>query len=136
MYIPLFMFNGKHTVQYDEREKLFLVKLEVAFRNRLAPGEFPYPFWHSADKWNTYQGANNVLLRFDPKTAKVKIAQFTDRGATAPIVRPTTSIRQVRRPVDVDRLARRHAAAGRFRWSVPQGQPVSAEPRCHIAPSP
>ena len=44
MYIPLFMFNGKHTVQYDEREKLFLVKLEVAFRNRLAPGEFPYPF--------------------------------------------------------------------------------------------
>lgn len=87
MYIPLFMFNGKHTVQYDEREKLFLVKLEVAFRNRLAPGEFPYPFWHSADKWNTYQGANTVLLRFDPKTAKVKIAQFTDRGATAPIVR-------------------------------------------------
>ena len=87
MYIPLFMFNGKHTVEYDEREKLFLVKLEVAFRNRLAPGEFPYPFWHSADKWNTYQGANNVLLRFDPKTAKVKVALFTDRGATAPIVR-------------------------------------------------
>jgi len=87
MYIPLFMFNGKHTVEYDEREKFFLVKLEVAFRNRLAPGEFPYPFWHSSDKWNTYQGANTVLLRFDPKTAKVKVAQFTDRGATAPIVR-------------------------------------------------
>ncbi len=87
MYIPLFMFNGKHTVQYDEREKLFLVKLEVAFRNRLAPGEFPYPFWHDDTKWNTYQGANTMLLRFDPKTAKVKVAQFTDIGATAPIVR-------------------------------------------------
>jgi len=87
MYLPLFMFNGKHTVQYDERERLFLVKLEVAFRNRLAPSEFPYPFWHNAAKWNTYQGANTMLLRFDPKTAKVKVGQFTDRGLTAPIVR-------------------------------------------------
>jgi len=41
MYIPLFMFNGKHTIAFDEREKLFVVRLEAGFRNRLQPGQFP-----------------------------------------------------------------------------------------------
>jgi hypothetical protein len=61
------------------------VRMEIAFRNRLAPGQFPYPFWHDDAKWNTYQGANSILLWIDPKTTKIKIAQFTDRGATPPI---------------------------------------------------
>src|SRR4029077_10388749 len=86
LYLPLFMFNGRHTVEYDAREDLFLVRMETAFRNRLAPGQFPYPFWHDDAKWNTYQGANSILLWIDPKTTKIKIAQFTDRGATPPIV--------------------------------------------------
>jgi hypothetical protein len=86
MYLPLFMFNGRHTFEYDTRENLFLVRMETAFRNRLAPGQFPYPFWHDAAKWNTYQGANSILLWIDPKTTRIKIAQFTDRGATPPIV--------------------------------------------------
>jgi hypothetical protein len=86
LYLPLFMFNGRHTMEYDARESLFLVRLETAFRNRLAPGQFPYPFWHNEAKWNTYQGANSILLWLDPRTAKVKVAQFTDRGATPPVV--------------------------------------------------
>jgi hypothetical protein len=86
MYLPLFMFNGRHTVEYDARENLFLVRMDTAFRNRLAPGQFPYPFWHDEAKWNTYQGANSILLWIDPKTTKIKIAQFTDRAATPPIV--------------------------------------------------
>jgi len=86
MYLPLFMFNGRHTVEYQAREGMFLVRLETAFRNRLAPGQFPYPFWHDEAKWSTYQGANTLLLWIDPKTARIKVAQFTDRGATPPIV--------------------------------------------------
>jgi len=86
LYLPLFMFNGGHAVEYDARESLFLVRLETAFRNRLAPGQFPYPFWHDEAKWNTYQGANSILLWIDPKTSRIKVAQFTDRGATPPIV--------------------------------------------------
>ena len=62
MYLPLFMFNGRHTVEYDTRENLYLVRMETAFRNRLAPGQFPYPFWHDDAKWNTYQGANSILF--------------------------------------------------------------------------
>jgi hypothetical protein len=86
MYLPLFMFNGRHTVEYDTRENLYLVRMQTAFRNRLAPGQFPYPFWHDDAKWNTYQGANSILFWIDPKTTKIKVAQFTDRGATPPIV--------------------------------------------------
>jgi hypothetical protein len=81
LYMPLFMFTGQHTVEYNAREKLFLVTLDAGFRNRLAPGQFPYPFWHDAKKWNTYQGANSVLLWIDPASAKIKVTQFTDRGA-------------------------------------------------------
>jgi len=86
LYVPLFMFNGRHTVEYDAQENLFLVRMETAFRNRLAPGQFPYPFWHDEAKWSTYQKANSLLFWIDPRTIKVKVAQFTDRGTTPPIV--------------------------------------------------
>jgi hypothetical protein len=86
MYVPLFMFNGKHAVEYQAEEGMFRVRLDTAFRNRLPPGQFPYPFWHEESKWSTYQGANAMLLWVDPKTLKVKVAQFTDRGPNKPIV--------------------------------------------------
>jgi hypothetical protein len=86
MYVSLFMFDGKHAVEYRAEEGLFRVRLDTAFRNRLAPGQFPYPFWHEETKWSVYQAANAVLLWVDPKTLKVKVAQFTDRGPNKPIV--------------------------------------------------
>lgn len=84
MYMPLFMFNGRQTVSYNEVEKMYRVELGVAFRNRLAPGQYPYPFWHVEAKWNTYQGANAMLLWIDPASMKVRTAQFTKRGTTDP----------------------------------------------------
>ncbi len=86
MYLSLFMFNGGHTLEYRPEEKLYRVTLDTAFRNRLAPGQFPYPFWHDQAKWSAYQSANSILLWIDPKTEKVKVGQFTDRGPTSPIV--------------------------------------------------
>jgi hypothetical protein len=86
LYLPLFMFNGHYTLEYEARESLYLVRMETAFRNRLAPGQFPYPFWHEEAKWSTYQGANSLLLWIDPQTIQIKIAQFTDRGPLPPIV--------------------------------------------------
>ncbi|HEX7889515.1 MAG TPA: hypothetical protein VF522_09170 [Ramlibacter sp.] len=82
LYAPLFMFNGKHTVEWVPEERQYLVRLEAAFRNRLAPGQFPYPFWHEEAKWGTYQNANSFLLWVHPKTAKIQVAQFTNRGPT------------------------------------------------------
>jgi hypothetical protein len=86
MYLSLFMFDGKYAVEYQAEEGLFRVRLDTAFRNRLAPGQFPYPFWHEESKWSAYQGANAVLLWVDPKMVKVKVAQFTDRAPNKPIV--------------------------------------------------
>jgi hypothetical protein len=52
----------------------------------LPPGQFPYPFWHDEAKWGVYQAANSVLLWVAPKTARIVIGQFTERGSGAPLV--------------------------------------------------
>lgn len=83
MYAPLFMFNGRHTVEWVAEERMFLVRLEAAFRNRLAPGQFPYPFWHEEAKWATYENANSFMLWINPATRQIRAAQFTDRGPNA-----------------------------------------------------
>jgi hypothetical protein len=85
MYLPLFMFNGDYVVRYDEREGLYQIRLRTAFRNRLPPGQFPYPFWHEAQKWDMYEHANEIILWWDAKTAHVKAAQFTVHGANPPV---------------------------------------------------
>jgi hypothetical protein len=66
LYLPLFMFDGSVSVSWVESEKLYRVKLGAAFRNRLAPGQFPYPFWHDAAKWRAYENANALLLWVAP----------------------------------------------------------------------
>lgn len=83
MYAPLFMFNGRHTVEWVPAERMYLIRLEAAFRNRLAPGQFPYPFWHDEAKWNMYENANGFMLWVNPDTGKVRAAQFTDRAPNA-----------------------------------------------------
>lgn len=108
MYVPLFMFNGKSSVNYVEREGLYEIRLQVAFRNGLAPGQFPYPFWHDADKWATYEKANEVILWWDANTARVKVAQFTAFGANPP-VRSTAHVT----PPAFD---------GQWRWTDAQGK--------------
>lgn len=85
MYVPLFMFSGQYSVNYVETEKLYRIRLATAFRNGLPPGQFPYPFWHEAEKWGTYEKANDLMLWWDPKTEKIKVAQFTALGEHAPI---------------------------------------------------
>lgn len=84
MYVPLFMFDGKYTLSFNEREKLYLATLGAAFRNRLQPGQYPYPFWHEPAKWNGYENANSLLLWIDPGTRKAKLAQFSVHGRPLP----------------------------------------------------
>jgi hypothetical protein len=87
-YAPLFMFSGKHEIMFDKREKLYRVEFVVAFRNRLLPGEFPYPFWHDEKKWSTYQGANRMTLwvGYDDQagTERIKAMQFSMLGQNHP----------------------------------------------------
>lgn len=92
MYAPLFMFNGKHTVEWVPEEKMFLVRLEAAFRNRLPPGQFPYPFWHDEAKWAMYENANSFMLWLHPQSASIRAAQFTDRGTNSKL-QPVVSVK-------------------------------------------
>jgi hypothetical protein len=107
MYAPLFMFNGRHTVEWVAHEKRFLIRLEAAFRNRLAPGQFPYPFWHEEDKWGTYEKANGFMLWVDPATTRVQVVQFTNRAPNAMLHTPE--------PV-------RHAFDGKWLWTDASGR--------------
>jgi hypothetical protein len=62
LYLSLFAFSGTHTVEHlangDD-----LLRLDAGIRP-IAPEEFPYPFWHSADKWRDYQQSRQVGLLF------------------------------------------------------------------------
>lgn len=106
LYAPLFMFNGKHTVQWVPEEKRFLIRLETAFRNRLSPGQFPYPFWHEDAKWAMYEKANSFMLWVDPSSARIQAAQFTD-GAPNAMLQPVQHVQ--------------HAFEGAWLWTDDKG---------------
>lgn len=76
LYAPLFMFEGRAEVAYDEGERLYRATLPVRFRNRLAPGQFPYPFWHDTTKWGAYQSATALVFYLRANDGRIKVAQF------------------------------------------------------------
>jgi len=84
LYLPLFMFDGQYKVTFNEKEKMILATLHVAFRNRLQPGQFPYPFWHDSKKWSVYENARTLLLWIDPVSARIRVAQFAATGDAMP----------------------------------------------------
>jgi len=84
LYLPMFMFNGRYHVEYDGTEARYRTRLECVFRNNLQPGQYPYPFWHDAKKWNDYQRANGITLWIDPYTLKIVIGQFSRQEGADP----------------------------------------------------
>jgi hypothetical protein len=65
MYLSLFTFTGRSSVYVDPREHVGVIRIEAYFRNALPSGEFPYPFWHSAAKWDAYETANQLRFYFN-----------------------------------------------------------------------
>jgi len=134
LYVSLFMFSGEHSVEYVQRERLYLIRLQSAFRNRLPPGQFPYPFWHDEAKWGVYQAANCILLWVDPKTAKDRRrAIHRARRPRQRGRRHATPEPQIRRQLDVDGQGGPHQPRSHaLRRPVPAGQPLSAKARLHL----
>jgi hypothetical protein len=60
LYLPTFMFPGGHDVEVVGETAI--IRIPVVFRTDLDPGDFPYPFWHSAAKWQSYQTATDLLF--------------------------------------------------------------------------
>jgi hypothetical protein len=87
LYAPLFMFDGTWRLDDDAAEGLYRARLGALFRNALDPGQYPYPFWHSAKKWNDYQSANTLVLWFEPRSKSIVVGQFINDGQEHPGLR-------------------------------------------------
>lgn len=64
LYLSTFMFTGKYDIRQEGR--MTVLELDAKFRAGLDPGEYPYPFWHSPNKWTAYVNAEKILLVFEP----------------------------------------------------------------------
>lgn len=60
LYLSLFRFDGSVTSEPLDADRT-LLRLGTTLR-RLPPGDFPYPFWHSAAKWAAYQQNSQIAL--------------------------------------------------------------------------
>lgn len=93
MYLPLYTFTGRWSVAEDKRSHTPIIRLEAYFRNILPSGDYPYPFWHSADKWNAYETSNEIGLYLNPKGLAFILTRDAAgseerRGAYAPAKTP------------------------------------------------
>lgn len=108
MYLPLFAFTGEWSVTHDDLNDVEVIRIGAMFRNRLAPGEYPYPFWHSADKWSDYETARGINLYLD--TAGRVVAATRSREGS-----------------DTGRKGYAHyqppAFDGKWMWTDPDGKP-------------
>jgi hypothetical protein len=62
LYLSLFEFTGNHSIEILPDESR-LLRLGARLR-QLPDSEYPYPFWHSANKWRSYQQTTQVGLLF------------------------------------------------------------------------
>lgn len=84
MYLSLEMFSGEYRIEQVAGRTI--LRATTRFRNALDPGEYPYPFWHSAAKWESYQRARETL--FVIESGKVTGAL---RSATQDLGRPAVA---------------------------------------------
>jgi hypothetical protein len=63
MYLSLLMFPGEMSIEQTAAGQT-VVHLPFQFRNQLAIGSYPYPFWHSKKKWDSYQFSRELVLVF------------------------------------------------------------------------
>jgi hypothetical protein len=116
LYAPLFMFDGTWRLDYDEGERLYRATLGALFRNALDPGQYPYPFWHSAKKWNDYQKANAIVFWIAP-SGIIVAGQFSNDGQQ--------QSRLTSRPVE------RPPFDGQWMWTDRQGETQPAPALFH-----
>jgi hypothetical protein len=60
LYLSLFMFAKDYRVERLGAQTI--LHMPARFRGQLDAGEYPYPFWHSAKKWDAYNYATEVTL--------------------------------------------------------------------------
>ena len=60
MYLSVLMFSGE--VKLESSGDFTVIHLPMRFRNQLDMGSYPYPFWHSKKKWDSWQYSTELVL--------------------------------------------------------------------------
>jgi hypothetical protein len=68
IYLSLFMFEKNYRV--ERVGDLAILRLPTHFRGQLDAGEYPYPFWHSDEKWDAYNYSTELIFVY--KDGKLK----------------------------------------------------------------
>jgi hypothetical protein len=103
LYLSTFMFPGPYTIHKEGR--FTVLEMDTKFREAMPPGEYPYPFWHSPNKWTAYVKVEKVLFIFEPGRLIASMRKSPD----------PLSIEQVRKPWDT-----------KWQWTDDKG---NAQPR-------
>jgi hypothetical protein len=101
MYASLFMFGSDYRIETIGTQTILHVP--YAFRNALDAGSYPYPFWHSKGKWDSYQFAKELVL-------------FIENGRLLGGMRGAEQ--------DPTRTAVSHTFDGNWSWNTPEGIPM------------
>lgn len=102
MYMSVFAFGPEYRIEPTPTG----VVLHVAtrFYDQLDAGDYPYPFWHSAGKWQSYERSKEMLF-------------FIERGEVTAVLRSSEQ--------DPSRPHVEHAWDGKWSWQSARGE----EPR-------
>ena len=83
MYLSTFMFGSDYTI--EQIADTTVLHMPITFRGAMPAGAYPYPFWHSAKKWDSYNYATTV--HFILQNGQVVGAlRSSDQDATRPRV--------------------------------------------------
>jgi hypothetical protein len=92
MYLSTFMFGSDYTIDQPAGSDATVLHVPVTFRGAMSAGAYPYPFWHSAKKWDAYNYATTVHFIIQNAT-RPKVAhgwdglwQWEQDGAQMPYV--------------------------------------------------
>ena len=83
LYLSTFMFGENFTT--EEIAGYTILHVPVTFRHAMPIGAYPYPFWHSASKWDAYSYSTTIHFIIQ-SGAVIGALRSTDQDRT----RPTT----------------------------------------------
>jgi hypothetical protein len=58
MYLSTFMFGADFTI--EQVADTTVLHIPIAFRGAMPIGAYPYPFWHSTGKWDSYNYSTTI----------------------------------------------------------------------------
>lgn len=79
LYLSLYMFTGKYRVS-EAADGTTVIAVQAYFRNALPPGHYPYPFWHSDQKWDAYEKSNEIRF-YVQRDGRIRFAGRSAAGS-------------------------------------------------------